>query len=118
AGDITDGGVPFTINLSDNGAGHTAGSLILIAGFNFAPSTLGATAGPDTTIYTLTTASSGQINLANTLIDLHGQRSGGNLFAFANGPILLNQTDVHGVTGDGGAVIAIGQGITVNGSIN
>ncbi len=117
AGSITDGGNAVTIDLSSSTG--DAGSLTLLAGFNFTPSTGGMTVGPDhidrTLLFPLGT---GSIDLGNTTIVTSGAGKGGSVSAYATGSILLGSIDTSGGSGDSGTVRLNATGITVNGLID
>lgn len=122
---INSGGGPLTINLS----GGKGGSLVLIAGFNFTPSTSGVTSGPDSTLYTLGNptpglTAGGSINLSNVNIDTSGTIGGGSVLAVAypgtspgSGAIHLGTLSTTGGSGSGGTVTMIGNSIAT-GAIN
>lgn len=119
AGNIVNTGGSKTIDLS-NGAGN-GGNLTLIAGFNFTPTVTG-TVGPNSTVYELTNAATGSINLSNVSIKTGGAGSnsrGGSVLAVATGAISLGTIDASAdlATGTGGNVTILGRGITI-GSVN
>lgn len=115
AGDITDGGNTLTLDLSNNaGDGH---GLMLIAGFNFTPTTTG-TVGPDHLERTITSRGTGSINLGNTTIVTNGTTGGGFVGAYAAGSITIGSIDTSSDTGDAGDVALRGNGVTVLGTIN
>lgn len=112
-----------TINLSSNST--NAGSLLVLAGYNFTPGTASQQSTGVTTTVTGESTTGGSIDLSAVTINLSSTAgNGGKLTAVANagstnnGSIKLGAINTTATAGLGGAVQIIGEGGVVVGDIN
>ena len=122
AGNVNISGGLTLLDLSDTG---DAGSLFIVAGYNFTPGTGGQIISPVQFTLGTQSTSGGNINLATASIDLSSTNgNGGKLSAIAAagstnaGTVALGNIDTTSTNGVGGTVLVIGEGGVTTGNIN